>query len=372
MTLPFPSYTIDAPDAFERGVQYGTAAREQVAVSIETYQALFWEFVGVDWPQAKRLGDGYADGIRAFDPDLLAEIEGIAAGSGFETAEILALNARSEIGLGSAMVGGCTAFAAFGSATAEEATLLCQNWDWRASQLDAFCLLRIERPQKPRIAMLTEAGLIGKIGFNEHGLGVCLNAIVTDELRRDGTPLHVVLRGILESRSLGDAIGRVALSSIASAANFLIAQHGTGAIDIEVAPSRIDVLLPADGLLIHTNHLMSFRLAGVKDLAPAVFPDSYPRLLRARQLADARAGEIDLDAFADLLRDHGNAPDSICKHEDEIEDPPGRRMQTVCSVVMDLREQEVMLTRGPPCLSAYSHTRPLAGASDQAQLTRTG
>jgi hypothetical protein len=42
---------------------------------------------------------------------LLPEIEGVAEGSGFERAEILALNARSEIALTSRLVDGCTAFA---------------------------------------------------------------------------------------------------------------------------------------------------------------------------------------------------------------------------------------------------------------------
>ncbi len=366
MTLPFPAYTIDAAEAFERGVQYGTIAREQIAVSIETYRRFFLDFVGVDWATAKRLGDGYAPAIGAFDSDLLKEIRGIADGSGFGTSEILALNARSEIGLGSGMLDGCTAVAAFGPATVAGATLLCQNWDWRASQLDAFVLLSIERPGKPRIAMLTEAGIIGKIGFNEFGLGVCLNAIVTDELRPGGTPLHVVLRGILESRNLGDAVGRVALSSLASAANFLLAQPGVGSLDIEAAPSRLDVLLPERGVLIHTNHLLSVRLAQLNDLAAAVFPDSYPRLGRAEQLVQEWPGPLDLGAMQELLRDHGNAPDSICKHEDEIGDAPGRRLATVCSIAMDLSAHELLVTHGPPCLTSYTRTRPLAAAALQA------
>ena len=86
--------------------------------------------------------------------------------------------------------------------------------------------------------MLTEAGIVGKLGFNSAGLGVCLNAIVTDRLNPDGTPLHVVLRGILDSRTLGDAITAAGRADIACSANFLVAQHGNGAVDIEAVPVR--------------------------------------------------------------------------------------------------------------------------------------
>jgi isopenicillin-N N-acyltransferase like protein len=354
MTFPFPCHTIDAETAFERGLQQGTLLREEIAVSLDTYQRLFRDFVRIDWDQAKNIAAGYAEAISAFDADLLEEIRGIAAGGGFEQAEILALNARSEIGLGARMVDGCTAFAAFGTATKSGTTLLCQNWDWRASQREAFVALSISRRGKPQITMLTEAGIIGKIGFNSNGLGVCLNAIVTDQVRPEGTPLHIVLRGILESRNLGEAVETVARTPIASAANFLLAQHGLGALDVEAVPSGMDVLLPDDDVLVHTNHLLSARLYDVRDLAAQVLPDSYPRLARARQLLRARWGQVDREAAEEILRDHANEPDGICRHEDEIGDPEGKRLQSVFSLIMDLEQAEIYVTDGPPCSSGYA------------------
>jgi isopenicillin-N N-acyltransferase-like protein len=359
VSFPFPAYTLDAVSGFDRGMQHGSAARDQVAVSVETYRKLFRDFVRIDWAEAMALGERYGESIASFDLELFEEIRGIALGSGFELAEILALNARSEIGLGARMVDGCTAFAAFGSATQAATTVLCQNWDWRASQRDAFVALLIKRPGKPEITMLTEAGIIGKIGLNSHGLGVCLNAIVTDQVLTDGTPLHVVLRGILESRNLGEAIETVARSSIASAANFLVAQHDVGAVDIEALPSGIDVLLPDRDVLTHTNHLLSPRFTSVRDLAVNVLPDSYPRLMRVRQLLTARHGRLDCATAEEILRDHANEPDGICRHEDEIGDPEGKRLQSVFSIVMDLEHRELSVTDGPPCSSAYFRLEPL-------------
>ena len=218
MAFAFPTYRIDAGDAYERGRQHGEIARAAIDISVQTYRRMFQDFVKLTWDEAKTIGTGFEAPIAAFDPELLAEIHGIADGSGFERAEILALNARSEIALSSRMLlDGCTAIAAYGSATPNGETVLCQNWDWRATQREALVALEVERPGSPVVTMLTEAGIIGKIGFNSSGLGICLNAIVTDQMNREGTPLHVVLRKLLECTSIGEAIQVVAGAQIASA-----------------------------------------------------------------------------------------------------------------------------------------------------------
>ncbi len=350
--FPFPVVRCSETDPAARGAAIGTAAAEQVAASLRTYERLFRDFVGIDWPEAQRMGAAYAASIERYAPDLMAEIKGMAEGSGVALEDILALNARSEIALSARLVDGCTAFAAFGAATANGNVLLCQNWDWRASQRDAFVVVAIEREDGPSLTMLTEGGIIGKIGFNAAGLGVCLNALVTDQMRADGVPLHVVLRRILEARNLGDAIEQVAGGPVASAANYLVAQAGAEAVDIEATPGDFDVLLPEQDLLCHTNHVCSLRLGQVRDLGKQVLPDSYPRLARVRRLLAERHGRIDVEACMEVLRDKSNGPDAISRREDP-RDPEGKRLQTVFSVIMDLSAGTAYLTDGPPDGSDY-------------------
>jgi isopenicillin-N N-acyltransferase-like protein len=347
----FPTYDIADESAFERGVQHGAQARDQIATTLETYRQIFRDFVGLGWDEATSIGRGYADRIAAFDANLADEIRGVAAGGGFPEDDILALNARSEIALSARFADGCTSFAAFGRATRRGETILCQNWDWRPALGDSMVVLRIDQPGKPSLTMLTEAGIIGKLGFNSAGLGVCLNAIVTDRVDPNGTPLHVVLRAILDSPTLGDAIGAVARAGIACAANFLVAQHGSGAVDIEAVPGELDVLLPERDVLSHGNHILSNRLTGVRCLGALAFPDSYVRLARIRRLLEESHGEIDTNTARTILQDHANAPDAICRHLDEVMDPEGRRLHTVFSLIMNLERQTLELTDGPPCSS---------------------
>lgn len=369
MTHPFPVYRIESDDPYECGVQHGRQAREQITVNLRTYHQIFRDFVGIDWNEARRIGSGYRGQIERYDAGLAEEIRGVATGGGFEHADILALNVRSEIALSAELVlDGCTAFAAFGRATRRATTVLCQNWDWRPALRESMVVLLLSQPGKPSLTLLTEAGIIGKLGFNSAGLGVCLNAIVTDRLEPSGTPLHVVLRAILDSRTLGDAVTAVARANIACSANFLLAQHGNGAIDIEAVPGDVDILLPdaEHDVLAHTNHLQSLRLTGVRDLGKLAFGDTYPRLARMRRLLHERYGELDAAAAREILRDHGNAPDSICRHVDEIADPEGKRMHSVLALVMDLERQTLEVTDGPPCSGEFFSPIALAAAGARA------
>lgn len=365
MAHPFPVYRVSSASAYERGVQHGSQAREQIDATLDTYRQIFRDFVGVDWDEARHTGESYRAAIEAYDPEIAEEIRGVAAGSGKDPADILALNVRSEIALSKQLVlDGCSSLAAFGRATAGGTTILAQNWDWRPTLRSCMVVLELEQPGKPSLTMLTEAGIVGKLGFNSSGLGVCLNAIVTDRLEPAGTPLHVALRGILDSRTLGDAIGAVARANIAVSANFLVAQHGNGAVDIEAVPGGLDVLLPERDVLFHTNHLRSLRHAQVRDLGCLAFPDTYPRLARLERLLEERHGRIDAAAARELLCDHGNAPDSVCRHVDEVVDPEGKRLHTVFSLVMDLEHGTFTLTDGPPC--SAPHFTPTAAETVEA------
>jgi len=53
-----------------------------------------------------------------------------------------------------------------------------------------------------------------------------------------------------------------------------------------------------------------------------------------------------------MLRDHFGKPYSVCTHVDPaiIED---MQAETVASVIMDLDERSLHITKGPPCLSEY-------------------
>src|SRR4051812_18807404 len=79
-----------------RGEAYGFQARAQIDRSLATYTMLFAS-CDISWAEAGRRATAYREVIQWLDPDLMSEIEGIAIGAGLKTADILALNCRTEI-----------------------------------------------------------------------------------------------------------------------------------------------------------------------------------------------------------------------------------------------------------------------------------
>ena len=52
------------------------------------------------------------------------------------------------------------------------------------------------------IMMMTEPGIIGKVGMNSSGVGVSLNLLVAKKVPKDGLPIHILLRTALDSNSV--------------------------------------------------------------------------------------------------------------------------------------------------------------------------
>lgn len=125
------------------------------------------------------------------------------------------LNARSEImlttqdsiktGTQPLLLEGCSTF----GQVYNDQVWAAQNWDWSSNQKEQLVHLFIEPEGKPRCHIMTEAGLVGKIGLNEYGVTVNLNAIKAKDLEMSNLPLHVLLRLPLEHRSRLSAISTI-------------------------------------------------------------------------------------------------------------------------------------------------------------------
>ena len=338
----------------EIGKTYGAAVKAQIDVSIETYREMFMTYSGVSWEAAQKYAATFIPVITEYDPDIMEEIRGVAEGSGYKLEEILALNVRSEIVLQGGLIDGCTSFALTPRVTVNGESWIAQNWDWKIRQRKAYVLLRIHQAApKPDINLFTEAGIVGKLGFNSAGIGVCLNALASDvKLDVPTVPLHIVLRGILNSNTLSDVIAVVGKMPLACCANFLVGHSNGEAITIETGPGDFDVIYADEGYVTHTNHFTSHRLAKFKDTGKMAFPDSFLRYGRIKQMLRDCTKPIGLADIQNMLRDHIDYPDGICRHEDQL-DPEGKRMGTVFSIIMNLSRRELYITPGNPCDTPY-------------------
>jgi isopenicillin-N N-acyltransferase-like protein len=270
----------------------------------------------------------------------------------------LAVNVRTEVmfaAVARAAAGGCTAFVALPELTKDGHTLLGQNWDWKPDVAESIVVLEAEPDEGPRFVTVVEAGLLAKTGLNSAGIGLVTNALVSDaDQGEPGVPYHVILRAILESERISQAVDAITRHRRSSSANYLIAHRDGEAVNVEAAPgdyARAFIDFPRAGLYAHTNHFTHPRF-DLKDAGLWNGPGSLFRLRRAWRLLEARRGEVGGAVLREMLTDHFNQPNSVCAHPDPAL-PQAEQYATIFSIIMDMDASAIWLAHGFPCQSPF-------------------
>jgi isopenicillin-N N-acyltransferase-like protein len=210
----------------------------------------------------------------------------------------VALNVRTEVAYGM-YSDGCTALSFHSRNTAFQA----QNWDWKAAQGPNLINLSIAIPGRPTIAIITEAGIIGKIGLSSAGVGVTLNAIAALGVAHGKIPVHIALRAALDWSGELDAEGiakRLEERGVASAGHILVSDGQKG-IGLEVSARdvvRVRTVQARGGTaVLHSNHYIEEH-PGVK-LASASSSCSRPTRVPSRRMR-SRRGSVTRTAFPEV------------------------------------------------------------------------
>jgi isopenicillin-N N-acyltransferase-like protein len=355
--LDFPRIRVSG-SAADRGRQYGEQAAERIRHNVDVYREVFAHYASWDWSTVTEHAASYEPAICAYRPHFIDELKGIAEGAGLPYDHILALNVRTEImfaAVARAAAQECTAVVVLPGASRDGHTLIAQNWDWKLKAAGTVVILEAEPDVGPHFITAVEAGLLAKTGMNSCGIGLVTNALVTNKDKgKPGVPYHAILRAILESETMTDAVLAVTHHRRASSANYLVAHRDGVAINLEAAPgdySRVYWEIPKEGLYCHANH---FTCQGfdLKDVELWNGPGSLFRQHRALEILNRSCGSCDVSAVQTALTDHFNYPYSVCAHRDpglpEIED-----YASILSIIVDLTDATIWLADGNPCETAY-------------------
>ncbi|THY45399.1 AAT-domain-containing protein, partial [Aureobasidium pullulans] len=278
-------------------------ATSQIKGSISFYTSLFQQNVKISWPEVQKTALEFETVIRENWPEYLEEMKGIADGAGKSLSDIIALNVRTEINFG-LFSDGCTAL----SWLHEDSSILAQNWDWMTEQKANLILLTIEQSPKPIIKMVTEAGLIGKIGLNSSGVGVCLNAIRAKGMDASRIPCHLALRLILDSNSVTEAVDELKKFGVASSCHMLIAD-ANGSVGLEWSYKDLQVLeMNERNQVFHSNHYL-VEHPGVEDTV--WIEDSKFRIKRIQEICEGLGDEPTAKGVQELFKDEKNYPFAI-------------------------------------------------------------
>ena len=377
-----------------RGQQHGQQACAQVAHSVATYARMF-AGCGISWAQACQRAQAYAEPIVALSPRWLAEIEGIAQGSGQPLEAILALNCRTEIlppdlyaelpdpdrvraalaanaALGVAdwsegspaqtlataaaqarQEGECTTLCVAPPASADGHTWLAQNWDWLGRQRAALVLLKTTGPAGHTITTLTEAGMLAKIGLHEAGFALGLNILRSvDDGARPGVPVHVLLRHLLDCDSLAHArseLARADAIGFGAGSNIACVDASGDIACFELAPAGWAEWPAVQGRVSHSNHY----------LCPALLPVQAPMAatLSTQSRLDTacrhgQAAQVDQAALEAFLRDTSGGYLAVCRHPDPALAPEAC-VESVAGVIIDVSARRMWVAPDVPDRVAF-------------------
>lgn len=341
---------------YDCGLQHGSKAKKLIDYNLKFYERYFSDLLKIDWNDAKLKIKNSISLLEKFYPEILKEMEGIAAGSEKSLEDIVVLNARYELAITSLAgkyLEGCTSFAFSPQATKSHHVLIGQNWDFMHGLKDSCIFLMIEQEEMPKIAMHIEAGMVGHKGLNSAGIGLCINALISnkDKIQPAVPLITVISRKIMNSTRIRDALSAVLRAERSASINFMIAHSDGEVLNLEITPEDVAVTYPSQGILTHSNNFLEFN-PGIKDLGKIFFPDSITRWHRMKELLKSKIGKIEEREIKNATSDHFDHPYSICRHTDE-RSPKEHSFETILSMIMDLKDKSMYVTEGNPCLNKY-------------------
>jgi isopenicillin-N N-acyltransferase like protein len=329
----------------ERGEQNGEALRDMIADGLGRWAESIATAHGVE-PDAYVAGfvrgTDFLPAIRRWTPDLLDEIEGIARGSRQSWEWIYAYNLldeewtwASDKKAGTAP--GCTVA---GFATGNRRPLLAQTMDIPNVHDGTQAVLRIEPDDGPAALVFTHAGMIALTGCNADGIAVVVNNLDMLPASRTGLPVAFVIRGILQRRTLPDAVSFVSQVPHATGQHYGLAGP-EGLASVEGWASGVSVKAEPGTRLLHTNHpLYTDETVGDVEIR---FERSRTRERLAYLERDAGEGR-DVAGVQALLSDC-TVPVSL---------GPERRSMTFGAVIYECSVPPAMwVTPGPPHLNTF-------------------
>ncbi|MGD1118446.1 MAG: C45 family peptidase [Dehalococcoidales bacterium] len=337
---------------YEMGFQYGAACLEIAKMLDMTCQF----FGGRDKVNSlmERFLPLYLPPTEKYAPEIVAEMQGMAAGAKVDFRDILFLNITYEISV-PAVMGGCTSFAASGEATAGGQVIAGQNFDFISPWEEYLILLKMKPVNAPKFLAVTAAGCLGLFGLNSAGFSLNLNLLKNKESLTPavGVPTHVILRKVFSCESLSEAIMTIAAVEGRAAKNYLLVSAQGDIIGVETTTHDLDVQFPERGIYTHANYFKAERFKAA-DLAPLFLPDSYIRAGRLLQLMEHHHRRLAADVMQQILPDHNNYPGSICRHPNpKAPLPLGRIMKTLASIISCPAEQKAFIALGNPCENEY-------------------
>lgn len=349
---------------YEMGFKHGRAFRDAIRLYADERMALAgapgWTGRRTDRPAVLALAEACVEHHRAFSPALTEELEGMAAATDLSLAQLVVVGGFTDFVdtvasgtrgvLETKGVDDCTAFLVPAARMQGGVAALGQTWDMHEGSTEHLVLLRGRPKDGPAFEVFTTAGAVGMIGMNEAGMSVGINNLMAAD-GRPGVTWPFVVRQILLTETLEQALAVLASAPLAGGHNYLIMDGQGNGANVEAMATRSHTEVLADDALAHTNHCLHGSTRAVERRRDADSQrDSEARLADARRLLDR--SQLDIEDLQRITADTAN----IC-HAGQAP----RFIGTCGGMIMRPGTRELWVVAGRPSQGDYQ--RYVAGGS---------
>ncbi len=211
---------------YERGYTHGQLLRDDIHAVIALLKEDIAASSGLEadtFIHRFLNGTGYVDAMRRWTPELLEEVQGIAAGSGMDEASILMHQLGDEFyfNVERFSVHKCSSIGVDRHASGP--AIAAQNMDIPEYFHGFQTVMRIREEESGRdMMLLTIPGHLGITGMNRSGVSINCNILIQLTSALGGLPVTAIVRGVVARGSHEEALAFVRGVDHASGQNYLI------------------------------------------------------------------------------------------------------------------------------------------------------
>ena len=274
-------------------------------------------------PEKASFGTRCYQELKAFYPELIAEVQGFAKGLGIDESTLGAFVAGLGVFEDSSK---CSVFAFANN----DAVIFGRNYDmlFRFKKLTESSLIAPEN----KYAYISQSDLfIGRSdGINEKGLAVAMSFVNTGGIR-PGITFHFIIRKVLENcATVYEGIEVIKSARFASGNNFLLADKQGNLAVVETAPQGYAVRKPENGAsFIHITNQFETPQMKPFDRGGIAWSKTAERCDRLKNLLSS-SSNMDLKTAKKILSDK-----SVCLHLKK------EKFGTIWSVAANLNELHI-------------------------------
>lgn len=341
----------------ELGHAHGEALRDPiqafVAQRLRAARVYLYERGQRDLDRLLSAGAACLDRTAAWNPDAIAEHDGICAAAGVDRVElfttanmtdvrdVLLYHPQQQAGDVNnnslpADHEGCTALALPPHLTASNQVIAAQTWDLNPGDLDYVVAIHRRPNNGPETWSVTCSGCLTLVGMNADGLWVGTTNIKTTDAQ-PGVPYLPLLHRAISAPSRDAAVEAIATAPRAGAHTYWIADD-TGASQLECSATTHHQRDLTDTAIIHTNHCIDACTVSRQSEEPG----SSSLARHARATAAAAAGQHTVETIKQLFADRSDGVDSINRYP---EDQQGTA--TNACLISIPAQRELWACRGP-------------------------